>query len=321
MLFKGIDLAAGAALAPMAGVTDAAMRALCARYGAIFTVTEMVSAKAVTMGDRKTRRLYAGGGGSAPWGLQLFGYEPDVLAEAVRILNDEPYAFLDINMGCPAPKIVGHGAGSGLLRNPELAGQMAKAAVGVSQKPVSVKMRIGWDDTDCQGLEVAKRCEDAGVALLCVHARTRAQMYRPGVDYEAVAAIKQAVKMPVLYNGDVVDGESAKAALAGTGCDGVMIGRGAQGSPWVFAEVAAVMRGEAPPPVPTLREVCSVMDEQVRGMCEEMGEDIAMRAARGVAIAYMRGLRGAAALRREACGLTTYTDLGRLIESAYEYNS
>lgn len=320
LLFEGIDLAAGAALAPMAGVTDATMRRICARYGALFTVSEMASARAVTMGDKKTRRLIAGGGGEMPYAVQLFGYEPEVLAEAVHLLQDAPFDFLDLNMGCPAPKIVGHGAGSGLLKDPALAGRMAKAAVGASHRPVTVKMRIGWDDADCQGLEVAKRCEDAGVALLAVHGRTRAQMYRLGVDFEAVAAIKQAVRIPVLYNGDVVDGESAKAALAATGCDGVMIGRGAQGSPWVFAQVAAALRGKAPPPVPSLREVCALLDEQVRGMIEEMGEEAAMRAARGVAIAYMRGLRGAAALRRQACGLTVYADLQRLIENAYEFN-
>lgn len=318
-----INIAPGAALAPMAGVTDATMRRICARYGAVFTVSEMVSAKAVTMGDRKSLALLRGGrsGADTPYGVQLFGHEPDVLAEAVRRLAGETFDFLDLNLGCPAPKIVGHGAGSGLLREPARAGAFVRAAVQASGRPVSVKMRIGWDERDARtmtGLEVAKRCEEAGAALLTVHGRTRRQMYTPGVDFETARRIKEAVRIPVLFNGDVDGAESALAALQRTDCDGVAIGRGAEGNPFVFREVAAALRGEAPPPPPTLRERLAVLDEQVRGMCEEKGEAVAMRQARGVAGAYMRGLQGAAALRRTAHALTYYTDLAELIGQAYE---
>lgn len=315
-----IKLAAGAAFAPMAGVSDATMRELCARHGAIFTVSEMVSAKAITMKDRKTQGLYKGGGGNAPYGVQLFGQEPDVLQTAVQMLEEEPFDFLDINMGCPAPKIVGHGAGSALMKTPVLAGEMAAAAVAASKRPVTVKMRIGWDDTTLTGVEIAKRCEDAGVQLLTVHGRTRAQMYKPGVNYEEVAKIKAAVSIPVLYNGDVEDGPGALRAIAQTGCNGVMIGRGAQGRPWVFAEVAAALSGKPLPPPPTLRVRFALLEEQVRAMCQTRGEDIAMRQARGVAIAYMRGLKGAAVLRRQAVELQYFTDLAALIQTAYEHN-
>lgn len=310
----------GAALAPMAGVTDTTMRHLCAEYGAAFTVSEMVSAKALTMNDKKSRLLLRGGGGSAPYGVQLFGQEPDVLAQAIPLIENEDYDFLDLNFGCPAPKICGHGAGSALLKDPVLAGEFAKAAVRASTRPVTAKLRIGWDDKTMTGLEVARRCEDAGVVLLAVHGRTKAQMYVPGVNYDAVAQIKQAVKVPVLFNGDIDSADAATAAMKSTGCDGVMIGRAAIGNPFLFAEVRAVLEGKAPPPEPTLRTRLNVLENQVRGMCEEKGEDRAMREARKVAAGYMRGLRGAAALRRAAHALTYFTDLADLFGLVYRYN-
>ncbi|MGD9560052.1 MAG: tRNA dihydrouridine synthase, partial [Oscillospiraceae bacterium] len=194
-----IELISGAALAPMAGITDAAMRNLCAQHGAAFTVSEMVSAMALTMGDRKSLALLRGrpgaapGGQPVPYGVQLFGQKPQVLAEAVRRIEEEDFDFLDLNMGCPAPKIVRGGAGSALLKDPAAAGAFATAAVQASSRPVTAKMRIGWDAECLLGVEVARRCEDAGVCLLVVHARTRAQQYTPGVNFDAVAQIKQAV--------------------------------------------------------------------------------------------------------------------------------
>lgn len=321
MHIGALEIQKGAALAPMAGVSDAPMRRLCARYGAAFTVSEMVSAKALVMQDRKSRLLLLGDAGPAPYGAQLFGHEPDVLAQAVRCIEDVPFDFLDLNMGCPAPKIVGHGAGSALLRTPKLAGEMAKAAVRASKRPVTAKLRIGWDDACMSGLEVARRLEAEGVCMLVVHARTRAQMYTPGVNYAAVAEIKQALHIPVLYNGDVTDAESALYAVAQTGCDGVMIGRAAEGNAWVFREVAAALAGQAAPPPPGLRERMLLLDEQVRAMCDEKGEERGMREARGVAGAYMHGLRDAAALRHEAHALTFYTDLALLIDHAYRNNA
>lgn len=312
-----IELNAKAALAPMAGVSDLALRNLSAGYGAAFTVSEMVSAKALTMGDAKSFRLLRGRGGNVPYGVQLFGAEPDVMAEAIHRIAGEDFDFLDLNMGCPAPKIAGHGAGSALLKTPALAGEIAKAAVRASARPVTVKMRIGWDDDTMTGVEVARRCEEAGVALVAVHGRTRAQQYTPGVNHAAVAEIKQAVAVPVLYNGDIDDAESAQFAVRQTGCDGVMIGRAAMGGPWIFAEVNAALEGRPLPPPPTLRQRLAVLQQQIEAMCKEKGEDAAMRQARGVAAQYMRGLRGAATLRRQAVSLTHFTDVAYLIEEVY----
>lgn len=318
MRIGNIEIANGAALAPMAGDGDYALRCLCAGYGAVFTISEMVSAKALVMGDQKSFQLLRGRGGTVPYGVQIFGEDPEIMAQATKKMAREDFDFLDINMGCPAPKIVGHGAGSALLKNPVLAGEIARAVVQASERPVTVKMRIGWDEDTLTGIEVAKRCEQAGVKMLAVHARTRAQQYTPGVRYEVVAEIKKAVSIPVLVNGDIVDAPSALLALEQTACDGAMIGRMAMGAPWVFAEVDAAMNGKEIPQTPTLREKLHILQRHIEEMCQDKGEDVAMRQARGVAAQYMRGLRGAATLRRQAVSLTYFTDLGDLIEHALE---
>lgn len=300
----------------MAGASDAPMRALCVREGAVFTVSEMVSAKALTMNDQKSLRLLRGATAGAPYAVQLFGSEPEVLAEAVRRIEGESFDFLDLNLGCPAQKIVAGGAGSALMKNPALAAAFVAAGVKASRRPVSVKMRLGWDETSLNAPEIAKACEAAGAVMLCVHGRTRKEQYTPGVHPERVAEVKAAVKIPVLYNGDVTDAESALALLAQSGCDGLMIGRGAMGNPFVFGQVAAAMRGEAPPAPPSLAKRLAALEQQVRGMCEEKGEAVAMRNARGVAGAYMHGLRGAATLRHRAHSLTFFADLAPLLEEA-----
>lgn len=318
-----LTLAPGAALAPMAGVTDTSMRRLCAQYGAVCTVSEMVSAKALTMGDKKSPRLMAGGGGSAPYGIQLFGAEPAAMAQAAAMLAGGdyhvPFQFIDINMGCPAPKITGSGAGSALLKTPALAGEIAKAVVrNAGPYPVTAKLRIGWDMDTLTGLEVAQRCEDAGVAMLTVHGRTRQEMYQPGIHADAIAAIKAAVKIPVQANGDITDAEGALALLAATGCDSVAVGRGAMGNPWLFAQIRAALAGEEIPAPPTLNQRFAVLREHIAAMCEDKGEAVAMQQARTHAAWYMHGLRGAAALRRECCGLRYYADLEQLIDHAWE---
>jgi len=320
-----IEINPGAALAPMAGISDSAMRAVCLRQGAAFTVSEMVSAKALTMNDRKSLALLRWPADATrpagPYGVQLFGHEPDVLAEAIHRLDGEDFDFLDLNMGCPAPKIVSHGDGAGLLREPAKAEAFARAAVAASRRPVTAKLRLGWDDATMTGTEVARRCEAAGVQLLAVHARTRAQQYTPGVNFEAVAAIKRAVGIPVLFNGDIASADDALYALRQTGCDGVMVGRAAVGDPFLFAQIRAALAGETPPPPPTLRRRLAVMEQQVRAMCDEKGKGRAMREARKVAAGYMRGLHGAAALRKAAHALTYYTDLADLMALAQRYNS
>ncbi len=319
-----IELKTGAALAPMAGATDAAMRRLCAEYGAVCTVSEMVSAKALTMGDEKSVRLARGGGGDAPYGVQLFGAQPEVMAEAARILCAKrdfvPFDFLDINMGCPAPKITGSGAGSALLKDPALAGAVARAVREAVPEaiPVTVKLRIGWDAATLTGVEVAQRCAGAGIAMLTVHGRTRAEQYEPGIHPGEIAKIKAAVPIPVLANGDITSAEGAARLLAETGCDGVAVGRGAMGNPWLFREIAAVLAGQPVPEPPGLSERFAVLRRHIYSMCEEKGEWAAMQQARSHAGWYMRGLRGAARLRRECCALQTFEELEHLIERAWE---
>lgn len=310
----------GAAFAPMAGLSDRAARVIMAEHGAAFTISEMVSAKALTFGDVKTGQLVAGGGGSAPYGIQLFGADPATLAEgARRVLKYSP-DFIDINMGCPAPKITGGGAGSALLRDAALCGEIVAAVVAAVDVPVTVKMRAGWDETTLTCAEVAKRCEDAGAALLTVHGRTREQMYVPPVYPDYIALVKRAVTIPVLANGDILTAADAADLLAQSGADGVMLGRGALGNPWVFGEINAALFGGTPQNSPTLKERMELLKRQCYMMCEEKGEGLAMRQARSQAMYYMKGLRGAAELRKAACALTYFQDVNELVRLVYRHN-
>lgn len=319
MKFTTEILSRGASLAPMAGATDEVMRRICAQHGAVYTVSEMVSAKALTFGDRKSVQLMQHGGGSAPFGIQLFGAEPQTMYDAVRLVQEMPsleYDFIDINMGCPAPKITGSGAGSALLKDVKLASQIAQAAVRAAEVPVTVKMRLGWADTHTAA-ELAARCEQAGVSLVTVHARTREEMYHPGIHIDALAAVKRAVQIPVVANGDVTTADGACALLRQTGCDGVAVGRGAMGNPWLFAQIAAALAGQPIPQAPALRERMAQMRKQIYDMCELKGERTAMQQARGVSGWYMHGLRGAAQLRRACCALARFTDVDELIEQVF----
>ncbi len=326
---KKLKLCDGAYLSPMAGITDTTVRRLCQKHGAVFTVSEMVSAKALTMGDKKSVLLMRGGGGSAPFGIQLFGEDKNCIAEAVKMIcsgkyNDVTFDFIDINMGCPAPKITGSGAGSALMKTPKIAGEIARAAVKSANEygvPVTVKTRIGWggEGYDYTAVEVAKYCEEAGVQLITVHGRTRKEMYTPGVHRDVIAQVKNAVKVGVVANGDVVSAESALSMLSETGCDGVAIGRGAMGNPWLFGEVAAALKGEQLPPPPTIAQRLATMKQHIYDMCEDKGEFVAMQQSRTHAAHYMHGLKGAASLRRACCGLSHFSDIDEIIERAIEY--
>ena len=239
---------AGAGLAPMAGVTDAAMRLLCFEQGAGWAVSEMLSAKGWVYSEgrnRNTLELLKRLPGEGPVGLQLFGREPEYLAEAARQLEALDFPFIDINMGCPAPKIAGNGEGAALMKEPALAGRIVRAVADAVKKPVTVKIRAGWDAGSVNAVEVARILEQNGAAALAVHARTREQYYSGRADWSVIGAVKRAVSIPVFGNGDVASAADARRMLRETGCDAVMIGRGAQGNPWVFAEIAAALRGEA----------------------------------------------------------------------------
>ncbi len=321
MQLKTLQIPTGAVFAPMAGLTDAACRHLMADHGAAWTVSEMASAKALCFGDRKSFALLRDPAPHGLYAIQLFGAEPETLAKAILLVREKGIRFdmLDINMGCPAPKITSSGAGSRLLLDPPLCGAMvaaARKALG-DDTPLTVKMRIGWDDEHRTGVEVAKQCAGNGADLLAVHGRTREQMYIPPIDAGAIAAIKQAVDIPVLANGDVTSAAGALALLQETGCDGVMIGRAALGDPWLFEQVRAALLGEQPPAAPTLRQRMDALRAQIYEMCEEKGEYLAMPQARSQAMHYMKGLRGAASLRRYCSMLEHFTDVDTLIDAVY----
>lgn len=322
MQLRNLQIPAGAVFAPMAGLTDAACRHLMADHGAAWTVSEMASAKALNFGDRKSLELLQDKHPHGLYAIQLFGAEPETLEKAIHFVWEKGVRFdmLDINMGCPAPKITGSGAGSKLLLDPPLCGQMvaaARRALG-EDTPLTVKMRIGWDADHLTGVEVAKQVEANGADLIAVHGRTREQMYIPPIDTAAIAAIKQAVTIPVLANGDVTTADGALTLLKETGCDGVMIGRGALGDPWLFEQVRAAILGEERPPEPTLNQRMSTLRAQIYEMCEEKGEWAAMPQARSQAMHYMKGLRGAAALRRYCSMLEHFTDVDTLIDAVYK---
>lgn len=312
---RSIEIQQGAALAPMAGATDAVFRTICAEFGAVYTVSEMVSAKALSLGDKKSAALMQRPEGSAPYGIQLFGSDPAAMEKAAALAMAAGPDFIDINMGCPAPKITGTGAGSAVMRSPALAGELVAAAVAGCSVPVTVKIRKGFGEY-LTAVEVAVAAEKNGAAAVAVHGRTREQMYMPGVDRAIIRQVKEAVSIPVIGNGDVVDGESARSMLAETGCDLVMVGRAALGAPWVFREIGAALRGEDVPPPPPVTERMRVMLRHIYGLCEQKGEPVAMREARTHAGWYMKGLRGAAALRREAVTMTRYTDAEALAHRA-----
>ena len=320
MKIGNIEFKGYAALAPMAGVADRAMREICIKHGAAFTVSELTSSKGVTMGDKKSSALLACSEGERPVASQLFGRDPETMAEAAKEALKYNPDFIDINMGCPAPKVAGNGGGSALMKNPELAEKIVYAVVNAVNIPVTVKMRTGWDGDRLNAVELAKRCESAGVAAVTVHGRTRMQMYSPGIDYETIANVKRAVKIPVIANGDVCDGKSAENMYSVTGADFVMVGRAAEGNPFVFEEINAYLEGK-PYEKPSLEKRFSVLMEQVELMKKYKDPYIAMLESRKHTAWYMQGLHGAAALRRECGEIKSTEDIERICQKALEQNT
>ena len=250
-----VELRGCVALAPMAGVTDFAFRHVCARLGAALTVTEMVSAKALVYRDEKTASLLHSMEGDRPFAAQIFGHEPGVMAEAACLALEISGAdILDINMGCPVGKVIKSGDGSALMKDPDLAGRIVEAVVSAVHVPVTVKFRKGFDGGSVNAPEFAVVCREAGASALTVHGRTRAQMYAGRADWDIIREVKKAVDIPVLANGDVFSAEDASHILRYTGCDGVMIGRGAFGNPWIFEQANALLEGKETPPLPPLAE-------------------------------------------------------------------
>lgn len=319
MKIKNIEIKGFVALAPMAGVADRAMREICVKYGAGFTVGELTSSKGVSLGDKKSFGLLTCSDGERPTASQLFGCELETMADAAeKALAFKP-DFIDINMGCPAPKVAGNGGGSALMRDPVLAEKIVKAVVEAVPVPVTVKMRTGWDSDNLTAVELAKRCENAGAAMLTVHGRTRVQMYAPGIDFDTIKAVKNSVKIPVVANGDITDGKTAQNMLEITGCDYLMVGRAAQGNPFVFSEINAFLKGENYTP-PTLQKRFEVLMEQVNLMLKYKDPHNAILESRKHTAWYMTGLKGAANLRRMCGEISSLDDIERIIELALEQN-
>ena len=310
-----VELQGRAVLAPMAGAGDRAFRETCARFGAACTVSEMVSSKALEFGDKKTHELMELGGDARPAGIQIFGSEPAVMAQAAKRAMEFSPDFIDINMGCPAPKITGPGAGSALMKNPRLCGEIVAAVAAAVPVPVTVKMRAGWDEGSVNAVEVASICEQAGAAAVAVHARTRSQMYEPPADWGIIKAVKEAVKIPVVGNGDVTGAQSAALMLEQTGCDAVMVGRAALGNPWIFRQINDYLTESCRiVPPPELCERMLVMMRHIDLMCRYKGEHRAMNEARKHVGWYLRGMRGAAGFRRRAGFLETRAQLEVLVK-------
>lgn len=309
-----ISIPRTAALAPMAGVADRAFRELCRDYGSAVSVGEMVSAKGLCYGDRKSGELLVLGEAERPGAVQLFGDDPDILAEAARRALAWRPDWIDLNMGCPAPKITGSGAGSALMKDPEKAGRIVRAVADAVPLPVTVKFRKGWDAAHVNAVEFARICEANGAAALTVHGRTREQMYQPGADWNIIRAVKAAVAIPVIGNGDVTDAESAAAMYAATGCDLVMVGRAALGRPWVFRQIERYLADGTLLPDPPLEERMAVLLRHAELAIRYKGEGIAMREIRRHAFAYMKGVRGGADFRRRAGLVSSLEELRTLAD-------
>lgn len=302
-----------AALAPMAGVADRAFRELCVEYGAAYVVSEMISSKGVSLGDRKSKQLMQLSQKERPAGVQIFGSDPEIMAESVKTVLEVHPQFVDINMGCPAPKIAGNGGGASLMRNPALAEEIVAAVKkACGNIPVTVKIRAGWDFNAINAVEMAKRAENAGASAVTVHGRTRQQMYAPPVSHEVISEVKKAVSIPVIGNGDITDGITAAKMMEDTNCDFLMVGRGALGRPWVFQQMNAYLSEGRILPEPPVSERMRVMLRHIQMLCEYKGERVGIREARKHAAWYTKGLRGAAQYRRELGTLESVEQLERI---------
>ena len=319
MKIGNVEIKGFAALAPMAGVADRAMREICKKNGAAFCVGELTSSKGIALGDKKSKKLLSFGENERPIASQIFGREPETMAEAAKTALGFKPDFIDINMGCPAPKVAGNGGGSALMKTPKLAGEIVSAVVNAVDIPVTVKIRAGWDENSKNAVELAKICENAGAQALTVHGRTRMQMYAPPVDLDIIKKVKKAVKIPVIANGDIKDGETAKNMYEKTECDFVMVGRAAQGNPFVFAEINAFLKGEDYIS-PTLEQKFKVLMEQIELMQKYKDPHIAILEARKHTAWYMQGLKGAAALRRQCGEISSLKDIELICEKALEQN-
>lgn len=314
MMIGNVGLSGPFLLAPLAGITDGPFRRLCSQAGAALVYSEMVSAKGLWYGDKNTGKLLKILPGEGPAAYQLFGHEPEIMAFAARKLDSRMNVIFDINMGCPVPKIVKNGEGSALMKNPDLVYDLVAAAVKNTSKPVTVKIRAGWDEESVNAVEVARAVSAAGASAVAVHGRTREQYYSGKADWSVIAAVKRAVNIPVIGNGDVTDAASGIRMMEETGCDFVMVGRGALGNPWIFSELTAAWRGEPLPPPPTKEEKKAMMIRHFNDILELKGEYVAVREMRKHVGWYLKGVHGAAAFRGKINGINSADELRRAID-------
>lgn len=321
MKIGNFQISGYAALAPMAGVADRAMREICREYGAAYCVGELASAKGISLNDKKSASYLSVNESERPYGSQLFGCEVESMVEAAKQAEAHGPDFIDINMGCPAPKVaVSSGGGSALMKTPDLAARIVEAVVKSVNVPVTVKMRAGWDDTSKNAVLLARLVESAGAAAVTVHGRTRVQMYAPPVDIDIIREVKSAVKIPVIGNGDIDSPKAAAEMYEKTDCDFIMVGRGAMGQPWIFQQINAYLSEGVILPDPPLEKKMLTLIHQVERMREYKGEKIAMLEARKHTAWYMKGLKGAADLRRMAGNITKMDDIFEIVKKAIEFN-
>ena len=308
-----IELEGHAALAPMAGVADRTMRELCMEFGAGYCVSEMVSSKGIAYNSKKSAELMEISDTERPCAVQIFGTEPDTMADAARFALRYRPEVIDINMGCPAPKIAGSGSGAALMRNPALCGRIVQAVSRAVDIPVTVKIRAGFDKDHLNAVEVAKIAEQNGAQAVIVHGRTKEQFYAPPVDYDIIREVKKALSIPVIGNGDIVGAKSAQFVMEYTGCDYLMVGRGALGNPWVFREINEYFDKGIIIDPPTLDEKCDILLRHIKSAVEYKGEYVGMREARKHTAYYLKGFKNAAKLRNLAFSMETLSDLEELI--------